>query len=172
MSILLDCANRGALFEPLTIARMLLEQLAWAAAVTKEPIDERIVDIKAQKCVATLKGLVPLAGRLYGWLSEHAHWEFDAHRKSFELDDDGIVHIYASRRFKAASLAVSLALSTVYIVFVESLVASNRDRVETGATSASLSNRKALLGTLFREIEEVIPSDGDIVSLSPIFHKV
>lgn len=104
------CANRGSLFESSAVSRSILEQIAWSNYVLSVGDGVEIPDVSATYCVGSLKKDVPAAGRLYGWMSSHAHWAFNAHRKAFVMDEGKLTHLFASSLFKAQSIAVILIL--------------------------------------------------------------
>lgn len=64
--------RRGYIFETDAVARLILEQLAWAFAAHAQS-DEAIFRLPATKCISTLKSAFPDVGVLYGTLSEWAH---------------------------------------------------------------------------------------------------
>ena len=171
MELLLAVAHRGALFEPLTIARMMLEQLAWAAAALEEIDDERVAEISAQASIRTLKRVAPLAGRLYGWLSEHAHWKYDAHIKSFVIEGDGLGHLFGSCTFKAVSLATSLAVTAVFVRFIQSLLGGSKSK-NTELTRCRKAVPPPALSSCsrFGEIQQLMRGNEDVASLEAIFY--
>ena len=59
-------------FESATVARLILEQLAWVYAVRNHE-DRSLLDVIPQSSIAPLKELLPWAGKLYGRLSEYSH---------------------------------------------------------------------------------------------------
>jgi hypothetical protein len=59
-------------FESATIARLILEQLAWVYAVRNHE-DKSLLDVIPQSSIAPLKELLPWVGKLYGRLSEYSH---------------------------------------------------------------------------------------------------
>jgi hypothetical protein len=113
--ILLSCANRGALFESVSIARMLLEQVAWAIKINTLDDIEKIQSTSATKAVLHLKTICPSAGRLYGWLSSHAHWMYEGHVKAMDFDDGRMVALFATSKFKRQALALSVVLTAIII---------------------------------------------------------
>ncbi|HEY9211301.1 MAG TPA: hypothetical protein VIQ29_00445 [Ancylobacter sp.] len=110
MQLAFYCANRGSLFESSAVSRSILEQVAWASYILSVDEGVEIPDVSATWCVGNLRKDVPAAGRLYGWMSNHAHWAFNAHRKAFTVDDGKLGHLFASCLFKAQSIAVILIL--------------------------------------------------------------
>jgi hypothetical protein len=76
LTISFRCANflirHGYAFEAASIARLILEQIAWAFAVHRLD-DESIMNIPPSRCITDLKSILPTAGKFYGELSEYAH---------------------------------------------------------------------------------------------------
>lgn len=108
------CSNRGALFEANAIARMMIEQLAWAHYTFLANDTEDVFLRKPQSCIASLKINLWYGGYLYGWMSNHAHWSFDAHKKSAISHSGQFGHLWASTYFKALSFALMLVLVDAY----------------------------------------------------------
>jgi hypothetical protein len=59
--------------ESFILARGLLEQIAWAFATCHAKTPEELEAVTAPKAVSKLSRLIPLTGRLYGFLSDAAH---------------------------------------------------------------------------------------------------
>lgn len=59
--------------ESFVIARALLEQIAWTYASHQSKTPEELESVTAPRAVRRLSRLLPLAGRLYGFLSDVAH---------------------------------------------------------------------------------------------------
>jgi hypothetical protein len=136
--ILLSCANRGALFESVAIARMLIEQVAWATKVNGLDDILEIQNTSATKAVAHLKTLCPSAGRLYGWLSSHAHWTYEGHVKAMEFDEHRMIALFATSKFKRKALALSLVMVSI-------------------VTQAFLVSKKAIVDDFFQNSVENNP---------------
>jgi hypothetical protein len=106
-------ANRGALYEAVVISRMILEQLAWICAVSSIHTADEVKRVKVTSSVTSLKKIVPMSGRLYGWLSGHAHWSFDAHIKAFDFSGDIAKTRLADSSFKATAYGMLILLTSV-----------------------------------------------------------
>lgn len=102
--LMLSCANRGAFFEVCALARATLEQLAWSIGCHAADERDEITGISATKSIGLLKRSVPPAGRLYGWLTDHAHWEPAVHSKAFHFQRGKVGSLFASTLFKVKSL--------------------------------------------------------------------
>lgn len=66
------------------------------------------------KSITKLSKLYPKVGRLNGWLSDHAHWGYDAHIKTILDVAPGHV-MKASSLFKGASYIALVAYSDVFV---------------------------------------------------------
>jgi hypothetical protein len=128
IELLVSCSHKGALFESAAIARTILEQIAWACRIDALKDLHAIKDTSATKAIGALNRLCPVAGRLYGWLSSHSHWTYEAHIKAFEHDSkmDKLFAVFASSEFKATSLCLAVLIS---IVATKSFVALKPENV-------------------------------------------
>jgi hypothetical protein len=130
MKFLVGCAHKGAFFECAAIARTLLEQIAWACAVCPLDQADKIRSVSATKAITHLGRINSAAGRLYGWLTAHAHWQYEAHIKAWSLDgDNGNVRLattFASSEFKARSLAL---VATLLVIGISALAAVRAQEV-------------------------------------------
>jgi hypothetical protein len=167
MQILISCAHRGALFEPLAIARMMLEQLAWAAAAAKEMDDNRIAKIGAEASIGALRAIVPEAGPFYGWLSAHAHWRYEAQMKGITVDEGRSGHLFASYYFKALSMAASLVLTSIYLRYMELTVVENTSSVDHSSTHLEkLRGLHEKIESLFSDLALLAQGDEAFSSLA------
>ena len=116
---LLDTArmisNRGLLLEVLLVLRLGLEMAAWAHTAFYISDEQRVVDLKAQGCIASLKGTYKSAGQLYGFLSQFSHWGHAIHGKFTDIDQEAVSIVKASVRYRAMSLALCLVILDVIV---------------------------------------------------------
>jgi hypothetical protein len=116
IKFLLTCANRGAFFESIAIARMMLEQIAWASKIDRFTDVDEIAKTSATKAIRSFARICPVVGRLYGWMSLHAHWAFEGHVKAMRVDEDGKTQsLFATTEFKARALALTLLMSIIAV---------------------------------------------------------
>ncbi|MGP0010992.1 MAG: hypothetical protein ACLPIG_20215 [Methylocella sp.] len=167
MDLLAHCGQRGALFEALAIARMMLEQLAWAYVINTESDENTVHQLSATRAIASFKGKFLFAGRLYGWLSAHAHWTFDGHKKSMISREDTIGHLLASSYFKAVIFAVMILLSKLYLdvvwtLYSDQLGTCDKNQVKSYDTSIMMEECQALLSEILKHDEH----DADLRLLS------
>jgi hypothetical protein len=158
MELLAYCGQRGALFEALAIARMMLEQLAWAYVINAEFDDNAVHELSATRAIASLKGKFLFAGRLYGWLSAHAHWTFEGHKKSMISREDTIGHLLVSSYFKAVIFAVMILLSKLYLdvvwtLYADQLGTCQKNQVKCYDTSIMMEECQALLSEILKHDE-------------------
>lgn len=106
-------ADKGALFEAVAIARMILEQVAWAFAVRGIDDPLKVQRLAATKSIGLLSTTFPIVGRLYGWMSNHAHWGYDAHYKVITSRDGFSGAWLFNTEFKAIAYAMLIALTLV-----------------------------------------------------------
>lgn len=71
--------NLGHGFEGYTVARLVLEQLAWACAAANLETVDAIEQLSANRCITQLKQVVPSVGKLYGFLSKATHIGYESH---------------------------------------------------------------------------------------------
>ena len=107
---LLCMANRGALVEGVSIARVQVEQLAWGAAVDRQVNSSTVKKIKAQSSIAKLKDVAPDIGKLYGFLSEFTHWGFNAQREALGHEDGKLAVVLASVSHKVLLYRIALII--------------------------------------------------------------
>lgn len=155
MELLAYCGQRGALFEALAIARMMLEQLAWAYAINTESDENSVHKLSATRAIISLKGKIVFAGRLYGWLSAHTHLTFDGHKKSMISRENTVGHLMASSYFKAVIFAVmilfsKLYLDVVWILYDEQLAVAPTSQVKPYDKSIMTEECQALLSQILQ----------------------
>lgn len=105
-------ADKGALYESLVIVRMALEQVCWAVAIRGSNDPDTIRSTSATKSITPIAKRYAKVGRLNGWLSDHAHWAYDAHIKA-AFDGDGMV-LFANSAFKACAYAALIMFCDLY----------------------------------------------------------
>jgi hypothetical protein len=115
LKILLTCAQRGGLFETATLSRSILEQIAWSFRIRVLDDSDEIASIAATKSIGELKTVFLPAGQLYGWLSNHAHWAYEAHSKVYVRETKWHRHVLADSTLKAKSLIVVLIICELAI---------------------------------------------------------
>lgn len=121
-------ADKGALYESVAIGRMILEQVCWAYCI--RPYDEvdSVVKKSVTRCVGEASRSFPAIGRLYGWMSGHAHWAYSAHLKVITRKDEQAGAVFASSFFKAISYAMLVALVDIYRRIVNSFAQRHKIR--------------------------------------------
>jgi hypothetical protein len=167
MELLAYCGQRGALFEGLAIARMMLEQLAWAYVINTKSDENAVHELSATRAIVSFKRKFLFAGRLYGWLSAHAHWAFDGHKKSMISRGDTVGHLLASSYFKAVVFAVMILLSKLYLDVLWTLCGDQlgtcpKNQVKSYDKSIMMAECQALLYQILKHDEH----DADLRLLS------
>lgn len=79
----------GHMFEARAVARMLLEQIAWAYAVREVPRADVASKLRATRAVGNLCTILPESGRLYGLLSDESHIGLDSHYRFIQPAPEG-----------------------------------------------------------------------------------
>jgi hypothetical protein len=167
MELLAYCGQRGALFEALAVARMMLEQIAWAYSVGNSQAEDAVFCISASAAISRLKHTSKFAGRLYGWLSEHAHWTFEGHKKcAISRDDGALGHLYASSYFKAVVFGVMLLLVDICFECSWAMYPElQKLKAEKGARTTSPEDVKGEVIQLLGQIVACDPQDRDLMLL-------
>ena len=69
----------GHRYEGHSVSRLILEQIAWAHAACRLETLEEVQNIVTTKTISNLKATQPIAGRLYGFLSQKTHIDYKSH---------------------------------------------------------------------------------------------
>ena len=121
-------ANRGLLLEVLPILRLCLEMTAWAnVAFHMQDEEKKVVALKAQSCIASLKDVYGTAGKIYGYLSTFSHWGHVIHGEFLSFDDQQVAVLKASVRYRAMALALCLVVLDVFIEVIRKIYAERSD---------------------------------------------
>lgn len=103
----------GHRFEGHAIARLILEQIAWACAAHSLDTVPEIESIEANGAISDLKRFVPEAGRLYGLLSKKTHINYESHLEFLGTENGRNVIWQAYPRY-AECADVMLSLGDLY----------------------------------------------------------
>jgi hypothetical protein len=157
-------ADRGALFEAIAIMRMIVEQLSWVAAISSLDDSSEIRSTPVTGSLKYLRDHVPFSGRLYGWMSDHAHWSFSAHTKAIDLSSNQI--LLANSRFKALAYAAILATTATTLMAIKSL---RRDFIDPNVLKRAREDRYITEVfspvDLLRSINEIVDDDIDVQTI-------
>jgi hypothetical protein len=121
-------ADKGALYEAAAIARMAMEQCCWAHSVRALDSVDEIAGRPVGHCVTLAKKDFQSVGRLYGWMSRHAHWDRSAQFKAIASEGDYSAVRLASSRFKAVSYCLLIVLTHLYGQIVDDVLRPHRSR--------------------------------------------
>lgn len=113
--------KRGFNFEAVNIARLILEQIAWAYSV-HELRDERVFKVLPTKSVSNLSRLLPKVGRLYGLLSERAHISPHLAPSFVEFTEQGARITLADGKDSLSIAYILLLLTDAFSVVSEYIV--------------------------------------------------
>jgi hypothetical protein len=117
--VLLRC---GFYFEACAVIRLILEQLAWVAAVADLSVMSEIENTKPSASIRALKRFMPCAGHLYGILSDQAHMHLPQQYRYVDLGTD---RINVTVRFGSEHLEevdVLFPLADTYAMLAEYLI--------------------------------------------------
>jgi hypothetical protein len=97
----------GNRYEGHAVSRLILEQIAWAYAAIDIKDIEKIVTTKA---ISQLKKKLPAAGKLYGYLSEKAHLDYNNHREFLFREDEKYAFLRTQPNYREySSIILELA---------------------------------------------------------------
>jgi len=114
-------ANRGMLFDTLCLVRFTLEQIAWSCGCDQLEDEDAIFNLDAKKCIKKLGGIYPTSGRIYGFLSEFAHWNPRHHYLFLLIEDSRWAYIKASSEYKAIALCYVLLAVDIHLALIETI---------------------------------------------------
>ena len=102
----------GLNYEGDAVARQALEQIAWALVASASDDESTVRKLKATKCVTQLRSIEPVAGVLYGLLSESTHAGLAHHQVAHTVSPEtgtGIIRYAWHRLYMASVVTVRLA---------------------------------------------------------------
>lgn len=120
-------SNRGLLLEVLPLLRLTLEMTAWAHTAFYLDDEEQVFELKAQSCISPLRDTYSSVGRLYGFLSQFAHWGHTVHGQFLHIEEGVTSVVMASVRYRAMSLALCLVILDVVVEVVRKIYADRSD---------------------------------------------
>ena len=101
----------GHLFEARTIARLFLEQVAWAYSVFSLKDVPAALRVSPTQSISNLKKILPKAGRLYGELSKETHISLEAHLRFVNLASDvpQVIFTHGEKSLMSGTVLLDLA---------------------------------------------------------------
>lgn len=157
------CIRNGLHFEAVTLARLILEQIAWMSSIHRMTGDaDAFTRVNPQACIGSLKALIPESGRIYGELREASHLHFDVTLDYIKVHE-GDLAIFSHDMELAAADAVRLLVLLDWLGIVGEYVYSaqltkpkyteltalgQRVPLATRHTLQAISEGHALLATL------------------------
>ncbi len=120
----------GHRYEGHAVARLILEQIAWAYAAHDLDDLSLIEKISTTRCITALKRLTPSAGILYGFLSEKTHIDYSSHMEFLRVENGQNVVLHAQPHFKEYG-EVILRLADLFGIIWEISQAGYLETVET-----------------------------------------
>ncbi|KRE29583.1 hypothetical protein ASG80_19280 [Agromyces sp. Soil535] len=103
-------------YEADSVARHVLEQIAWAVAVAGFTQDDQMARVQPQKTIGKLTALCPEAGPLYGALSDATHAGMTYHLAVFETNENERGIIRHGLTDWTGSAATILTLADLWVV--------------------------------------------------------
>jgi hypothetical protein len=150
----------GYRYEGHAVARLILEQIAWAYAAVKMIHIGGISRIVTTKAVSQLRKALPAAGKLYGYLSEKAHIDYSDHH-DFLFMEKGRYKILRTQRNYGEYSSVLLSLADLFGIVYE---LSQFDYIPSPETLSRKDNRfdvdshrpfLAQMKSLLQEFDEI-----------------
>jgi hypothetical protein len=90
----------GHKYEGHAVARLILEQIAWAYAAHQSDDLDFVEKIETTRSIGALKHFVPEAGRLYGFLSTKTHIDYSSHMEFLRVEDGKNVVLHAQPHYE------------------------------------------------------------------------
>jgi hypothetical protein len=90
----------GHKYEGHAVARLILEQIAWAYAAHQSDDLAYLENIETTRSVGALKRFVPEAGQLYGFLSTKTHIDYSSHMEFLRVEDGKNVVLHAQPHYE------------------------------------------------------------------------
>lgn len=117
--------------ESFVIARALLEQVAWIYASHQSKTPQELESVTAPRAVRRLSSLMPLAGRLYGYLSDVAHINPRHTRQYLHLSEGPMKVTIAGAHDRVLCARILLHLVDIQTVVAEHIYADHLPVLET-----------------------------------------
>ncbi len=100
----------GHKYEGHAVARLILEQIAWAYSAYQSNDLAFLENIETTRSVGALKRLVPEIGRLYGFLSTKTHIDYSSHMEFLRVEDGQNIVLHAQPHYdEYAEIVLRLA---------------------------------------------------------------
>jgi hypothetical protein len=103
----------GHNYEGHAIARLILEQIAWAYSAYPSNDMKVIESIKTTRSVTALRKFAPEAGRLYSFRSNKTHIDYSSHMEFLQIEDGRGVVLHAQPAYKECAKVI-LTLSDLF----------------------------------------------------------
>ncbi|MFC4444413.1 hypothetical protein ACFO27_00915 [Castellaniella denitrificans] len=89
----------GNNYEGHAVARLVLEQIAWAYAAYEHDDLDVVSKLGATQAISQLKSLDSRVGRMYGFLSKKTHIDYSSHFEFITIEDEQVKVLHAQPRF-------------------------------------------------------------------------
>jgi hypothetical protein len=98
----------GHNYEGHAVARLILEQIAWAFCAYQSDDMDFIEAIQTTKAITALKRFFPEAGKLYGFLSTKTHIDYSSHMEFMRVENGRGIVFHAQHAFDECTKVILL----------------------------------------------------------------
>lgn len=145
--------SRGYSIETIIICRLILEQIAWVYSIYSLKDKESIFNTKPSKAIANLKKIIPMVGKLYGWLNIVTQLDPEYEQQYIGVTDEGqIVVSFYIPEMTLIILHCLITLADIYRIISETIFSNLFDKLLSLTfgenTSLVISNKRPLSDVL------------------------
>lgn len=137
----------GHKYEGHAVARLILEQIAWAYAAHHSDDLAFLENIETTRSVGALKRFLPEAGRLYGFLSTKTHIDYSSHMEFLRIEDGKNVVLHAQPHYEEYA-EVILRLADIFGLVWEASQSAYLDDFEAIDANRCPKSDRAFLAVL------------------------
>lgn len=141
----------GHRYEGHAVARLILEQIAWAYAAHQIDDLAFLENIETTKSIGALKRFAPEAGRLYGFLSTKTHIDYSSHMEFLRVEGGQNVVLHAQPHYDEYA-EVILRLADLFGLVWEVSQATYLDAFEAIDVNHSPNSDRAFLAVVNEQI--------------------
>ncbi|MCU1395586.1 MAG: hypothetical protein JWM34_4014 [Ilumatobacteraceae bacterium] len=100
-----------------SIARQMLEQIAWSYVAAQTTSRDRLGDLRPTKCISNLASAIPSVGPAYGQLNETTHLQYKHHHLA--KNDNGQMRVRTQWRDFQWAASIVATLTDLWVVVWE-----------------------------------------------------
>jgi hypothetical protein len=161
-------ANRGLLFETQCLVRFILEQFAWCHKCHSLDDEDAILALQSKECVGEFKKVYPMAGRLYGHLSDIAHWDPNHHHLFVKSRSGGWTSVLSSSQFMAIGLCYVLLAFDMYHALIEKFYPDGHMKLKVFVATEQFENNRRTK-KLVEKVAAKFPDDKELSRVVAFF---